>query len=309
MAVVRSLAMATIMGVLCEGQPMMRKRVVSPVIEIADLNPHSTIEETGFYLTSSEQNRGLGSTGGGGEHKEEKYIKQTKGAKKSEKSDKAFKNGKNREKDFGDYDFSNMVSMVMSMSMPSKTSSPVANPTNKPTSDTSKAPITTPPKTSAPIASITTPEPVSPTPVPVTIPVPTPTEAPVPENEPTPAPVLPRTLSPTQGSACESLSREQVLKETLEKVTEASILEDPSTPQGKSWFWLLETDPAQIDPCNYATVEQRYALATFYHSTNGDDWDDSEGWLVDSSECSWVGVKCDDDGLVDELGADEKLSK
>jgi len=72
---------------------------------------------------------------------------------------------------------------------------------------------------------------------------------------------------------------------------------------------MLDIDPAQIDPCNYSTVEQRYALSTFYYSTNGDGWNDSEGWLEDSSECSWVGVKCDDDGLVDELGADEKLSK
>lgn len=33
---------------------------------------------------------------------------------------------------------------------------------------------------------------------------------------------------------------------------------------------------------------QRYVLAVFYYSTNGDEWGDyNTGWLSDESECTW----------------------
>ena len=72
---------------------------------------------------------------------------------------------------------------------------------------------------------------------------------------------------------------------------------------------MLNRDPAQVDPCTYGTVEQRYALATFFYSTNGSGWDNSDGWLVESNECAWSGIKCDGDNRVIELGADDALGK
>ena len=99
------------------------------------------------------------------------------------------------------------------------------------------------------------------------------------------------------------------MKNSLGKVTEASLLDDASTPQGMAFRWILDTDPAQIDPCKYPTLEQRYALATFYYSTNGDDWTNTNAWLSGANECTWLGVKCDEDSLVDELGAGGELSK
>jgi hypothetical protein len=54
----------------------------------------------------------------------------------------------------------------------------------------------------------------------------------------------------------------------------------------------LEEDPAEIDPCSYPSVQQRYTLAAFYFATGGDDWEESFGWLSDSQECSWVGIGC-----------------
>jgi hypothetical protein len=41
------------------------------------------------------------------------------------------------------------------------------------------------------------------------------------------------------------------------------ILSDPTTtPQGVAYRWLRNDDPLPNGPCTYATVEQRYALAT-----------------------------------------------
>jgi hypothetical protein len=130
---------------------------------------------------------------------------------------------------------------------------------------------------------------------------------------PSPMPALnpgnPVTPPNSDVPGCGTLSREEVLEEVLEQVTGGSILNDFSTPQGKAFVWMLERDPAQIDPCSYATVEQRYALATFHYSTNGSGWDNAEGWLSGANECSWVGIECNGNDLVEELGANGALSE
>ena len=47
-------------------------------------------------------------------------------------------------------------------------------------------------------------------------------------------------------------------------------------------------------------ADDRDALIDFYHATNGDDWDNNEGWLGDpGTECDWYGVSCQEqDGSV-----------
>ena len=129
-----------------------------------------------------------------------------------------------------------------------------------------------------------------------------------PGQVPTPKPTTnPAAPSPSQG--CESLSREEALKQALEKVTDSSTLNDFSTPQGKSFVWIMDRDTAQIDPCNDETIGQRFALATFYYSTNGGNWDNSARWMTDPNECSWIGIKCDGNGMVVELGTNAALSE
>lgn len=45
-------------------------------------------------------------------------------------------------------------------------------------------------------------------------------------------------------------------------------------------------------------VTQLYALLSLWYSTNGDNWVDNEGWLIDESglinenECTWYGIGC-----------------
>ncbi|KAL7494373.1 hypothetical protein ACHAWT_003998 [Skeletonema menzelii] len=67
----------------------------------------------------------------------------------------------------------------------------------------------------------------------------------------------------------------------------------PSSPQAKALDWIL-SDPfvanltLGVDD-NDARIIQRYSLAVFYYSTNGDEWakTDKFGWLESSSECTW----------------------
>lgn len=90
------------------------------------------------------------------------------------------------------------------------------------------------------------------------------------------------------------------MADQLSTVTDSATLTNPSTPQGMAFRWLVDTDPAGVDPCTYPTVAQRYALTTFYYSTNGYNWTDSSGWLTESNECTWFGVTCGSD-LVTEI--------
>jgi hypothetical protein len=81
----------------------------------------------------------------------------------------------------------------------------------------------------------------------------------------------------------------------LSTVTPAVKLLAPSTPQGAAFEWIVDSDPAKMDPCGKARdVIQRYALATLYYSTLGGGWTVSTLWLSESSECSWAGVACAD---------------
>jgi hypothetical protein len=46
----------------------------------------------------------------------------------------------------------------------------------------------------------------------------------------------------------------------------------------------------------------RAALVALYHSTDGDNWTENDGWLSpDVPHCSWYGVSCDATGRVFEL--------
>ena len=45
---------------------------------------------------------------------------------------------------------------------------------------------------------------------------------------------------------------------------------------------------------------QRKSLIALYDATDGANWDDNEGWLVDPDECTWFGVTCTS-GIVTEL--------
>jgi hypothetical protein len=140
----------------------------------------------------------------------------------------------------------------------------------------------------------------------MSLPVPTdsPTRA-APTNAPTPTPPTESpSLQPTSSSApssCNAQSRREAFFNILEDITSPSLLNNSSTPQGFAYEFLVSGDPAFVDPCSNATVEQRYAMVVLYNSTNGKDWTNSAGWLTAEQECNWYGVTCNDDDLVTEL--------
>lgn len=318
MAVRRSFAIATtlLLGtsiMVCEGQltGMVRKRA-SPVLEIEDINPFSDVVALEYNMDYDHMGRRLasGSGSGGGygssDHKEEKYFAKhlksdrsnngyfkgdKKGGLKADKSKKSEKKnvytkkekGRLWEEDDTDYYYGMIMMFSSFMSMQPSASTPTTPSTKKPT---------TGPPTGKP-ATITTPKPVT-----------TPAAAP-----------QPKTLSPTPiPSSISTLSRADSIKKTLEDVTESSILENPTTPQGMAFDWIVKTDPAQIDPPSssdndIAAIKQRFAVATFYYSTNGNDWTNSNGWLSSTDECTWVGLNCNDDGSIVEIGAGRELGK
>jgi hypothetical protein len=74
---------------------------------------------------------------------------------------------------------------------------------------------------------------------------------------------------------------------------------DPSGPQAAAAEWLAYED--NFRPQYIPVLVQRYVLAVLYFSTGGADlW--RGDWLIkDASECSFDGVHCNQDGIVQEL--------
>jgi hypothetical protein len=117
------------------------------------------------------------------------------------------------------------------------------------------------------------------------------------------------------------------IKELLERVVGADILEDTTSPYHKALRWVTYQDPMELTPDN-PTFLQRYFAAYFYLATsmtrgwescNPPDLDAGEDasciylklitvnpdikrlptpgsfrWLSEVSECKWIGVICDE---------------
>lgn len=111
-----------------------------------------------------------------------------------------------------------------------------------------------------------------------------PTISPMPTSMPT----------PTALSFCDTFNgtRKEAFETALVQITEGPILNNPATPQGAAFRWLMDDDPLQADPCEYLTVIQRYVLATLYFSTFGDAWATKTDWLTNTTECDWYGITC-----------------
>jgi hypothetical protein len=77
-------------------------------------------------------------------------------------------------------------------------------------------------------------------------------------------------------------------------ISNPSNLLDPLSPQSRSLDWIAFSDTI-INSVIDTNLVQRYALMTFYFSTNGPLWAMTDLWgeLTDSHECSFTGVECD----------------
>lgn len=63
-------------------------------------------------------------------------------------------------------------------------------------------------------------------------------------------------------------------------------LMEVGSPQHRAARWIADEDPMNLD-MNDPGFEQRYAMAVFYYSLDGDNWNSKDGWLSGQSECDW----------------------
>ena len=73
--------------------------------------------------------------------------------------------------------------------------------------------------------------------------------------------------------------------------SETSHLEYPSVPVPPET--VVSASSAAIDLEN-----QSQALITLYEQTDGSNWENSDGWLADTSPCEWYGVTCRGEKIV-----------
>lgn len=166
-----------------------------------------------------------------------------------------------------------------SLSKTTSTRSPTRSPTRPPTRRPTAAPITQPPPSSLP---------------------PPPTRQPT--NVQTRRPTLTPTRNPTARPTARPTTPLDVFLTSLPSSTRTAI-QNEGSPQAMAFSWL-QADPSYGIYSNTRRL-QRFVLATFYHSTNGNSWHKNSGWLSYSSECSWYadtnwldGPPCEGDSLV-----------
>ena len=113
------------------------------------------------------------------------------------------------------------------------------------------------------------------------------------------------TMSPIENS--EIFSSECLAAENLDgqsarflQFSETLGLSDPNSAGRKAICWLADSDDSQIDPTNHSVTHQRFSLAVFFFSTSPENSGDSVlvDWLGPSTECTWLGVLCENETVV-----------
>lgn len=137
---------------------------------------------------------------------------------------------------------------------------------------------------------------------------------------PSDTPSFALSLTPTSTKPC----HESYTRKINDLKLSRSINEDPNiffSAQSNALNWLINEDKYYCYNDKAYDLVQRYSLAVFYYSTNGDDWrmcgknskltckpeyfkissdtenaninwEISEDWLSQAHECYWAGVKC-----------------
>ncbi len=106
----------------------------------------------------------------------------------------------------------------------------------------------------------------------------------------------------------------------LDAAGDPSKIRDLNTPQGLAADWLIHQDFRK--QCPNPKIVQRWVVAVFYFSTNGEFWEQCsaagsdpcgsqfpfEGarrFLSDFSECEWGGITCNNDDCITEIEFEE----
>jgi len=100
-----------------------------------------------------------------------------------------------------------------------------------------------------------------------------------PSSEPSAAPTGTPTFAPTFSE--EALEILDLLAKNSPDQGLA-LKNDPSSPQYRAFLWIISE--ADID---LAELLERYAMAVFYYSTDGDEWTNNANWLSPLHICEW----------------------
>jgi Leucine-rich repeat (LRR) protein len=109
---------------------------------------------------------------------------------------------------------------------------------------------------------------------------------PAPSNAPTVAPVSPTETPVPSPSVSPGSDLENLLISFWPPLED--ILNDSdaaSAPQVRAIEWM-RADP-NINVYSERQILQRFAMATFFYSTGGENWVENEGWLSEENECLW----------------------
>lgn len=84
----------------------------------------------------------------------------------------------------------------------------------------------------------------------------------------------------------------------------SKALSNPSSPQRAAFEWLRTSNNTQIS--SDERILQRYALASLFYATEGDQWKTTVSWLSEDDECFWyttsnTGMLCDSEGNMVEI--------
>ena len=134
------------------------------------------------------------------------------------------------------------------------------------------------------------------------------------------------TVEPTSCIISDPERRAARIASVIDTISDPDTFADVNSPQSRAKRWLIEEDTYDIfcgKPCSRSGTDggvfQRYSLAVFYFSTNGDsDWftcgrnsqeacqpnltnfnqdgvpqiSDNQNWLSSVNECAWGGLAC-----------------
>ena len=109
-----------------------------------------------------------------------------------------------------------------------------------------------------------------------------------------PTPMRGQTGNPTPSPQTDKPTsfRFQEIRRAVTHHSSEEDLSNPRSPQSRALVWLSDSDRRQLNPNDREALVQRYALAVFFHATEGDGWYNNTGWLTGSHECGWFGTYC-----------------
>jgi hypothetical protein len=96
--------------------------------------------------------------------------------------------------------------------------------------------------------------------------------------------------------------QQQTMHDFIARITDASILNNPNTPQHQARKWLLFRD-SDFSSSAEEKIIQRYVLACFFFATGGKEKWEENNWMI-GSECGenpWTGLGCTSEGEVQAL--------